>query len=48
MRDDLRPRFDEVRKPLFQRLGDALMQGLARAAAIECSRMRSLIMVTRS
>src|ERR1700746_1337280 len=32
MRDDLRPRFDEVRKPLFQRLGDPAMQGLARAA----------------
>ena len=32
MREDLRPRFDEIRKPLFQRLGDAAMQGLARAA----------------
>ena len=32
MREDLRPGFDEVRKPLFQRLGDAAMQRLARAA----------------
>ena len=32
MREDLRPRLREVRKPLFQRLGDPPMQGLARAA----------------
>ena len=32
MRNDLRPGLDEVRKPLFQRLGDPAMQGLARAA----------------
>jgi len=32
MREDLRPGFDEVRRPLFQRLGDPAMQGLARAA----------------
>ena len=32
MREDLRADFDEVRKPLFQCLGDPPMQGLARAA----------------
>src|SRR5690348_15070238 len=31
MREDLWPRLHEVRKPLLQRLGDAAMQGLARA-----------------
>jgi hypothetical protein len=31
LRDDLRPGLYEVRKPLFQRLGDAAMQGLSRA-----------------
>ena len=32
MREDLRPRLHEFRKPLFQCLGDPAMQGLARAA----------------
>ena len=32
MRENLRTGFNEVRKPLLQCLGDAAMQGLARAA----------------
>src|SRR6516162_9812832 len=32
MREDLRPGFDEVRKALFQFLGDPAMQSLARDA----------------